>query len=203
MEGTFEKYTKRHYDSWVKFARDKGYGDDVQPVLVSGVDMSRDFAMAAYSYEDTSFTSDLAIAAPMLISVSASIQGTWSTRYTPHLNYGPQERIPPLPEQAMDIPSPQSVEAVIIPSAFNQCVFIRYYTMRLKFGLFPKVMRARAGPHDLGPGDNSRSAFPELMVQSDAGPAVGGNEDHMGQKVPTTDNTDPQPDIVIRNIPYV
>ena len=145
VASTFDRYTKCHYGSWVKFASDKGYGDDVQPVLVSGVDMSRDFAMAAYSYEDASIKSDLAAAAPMFISVSASIQGTWCTRYTPHINCGPQECIPPLPEQAINIPSPQSVEAAIIPSAFNQCVFIRYYTMRSRvLGLFPKVIRAGA-----------------------------------------------------------
>ena len=188
-EATFERYTKRHYDSWVKFASDKGYGDDVQPVLVSGVDMSKDFAMAAYSYEDTSFKSEAAVAAPMLISVSASIQGTWCTRYTPHINCGPQECIPPLSEQAIGIPSPQSVEVVTIPSAFNQCIFIRYYTMRprVPFRLFPKVIRAGAGPHNLGPGDNTEDTFPELIVQSDTEP---------------TDDTGHEQD-VFHNTPYV
>lgn len=79
MELDFERYTKRHYESWVAFARQKGYGNDVLPILVSGVDMTRDFAMVAYSYEDTSLESDLNIAAPMLISASASLWGTWHT----------------------------------------------------------------------------------------------------------------------------
>ena len=189
-EVTFGEYTKRHYGSWVKFASDMGYGYDVQPVLVSGVDMSREFAMAAYSYEDTSFKSEVTATAPMTISVSGSIQGTWYTRYTPHTNCGPQECIPPLPEQAINIPSPQSVEAAIIPSAFNQCVFIRYYTMRsrVRFGLFPGVIRAGAGPHDLGPGDNRGGAFPELMVQPDTEPM---------------DDTGHELDTVFRNTPYV
>ena len=31
--------------------------------------------------------------------------------------------------------------------------------------MFPKVIKAGAGPHDLGSGDNHDEAFPELMVQ--------------------------------------
>ena len=45
-KSAFERYTKKHYDSWVTFARDKEYGDDVEPVLVSGFDTTKDFAMA-------------------------------------------------------------------------------------------------------------------------------------------------------------
>ena len=181
----FEKYTKRHYDSWVAFARHKEYGDNIQPVLVSGVDLTRDFAMAAYSYDDTSLEADLTVAAPMLISASASLWGTWRTRYTPHTNYGPQECTPPSAEQTMNIPSLQLTEGGTTPSAFDQCVFVRYYTMRSRgpLRLFPKVIRAGAGPHDLGPGDNTGDTFPAL-----AG---------------TIDNAEVEPDVVIRNTPNV
>ena len=54
--------------------------------------------------------------------------------------------------------------------------------------LFPKVIRAGAGPHDLGPGDNAGDTSPELTVQPDTEPA---------------DDADLEPDIVIRNTPYV
>ena len=204
LESAFERYTKRHYKSWVAFARHKDYESDVQSVLVSGFDMTRDFAMVAYSYEDTSIESDLAIAAPMLVSASASLWGTWRTRYTPHTNYGPQECAPPL-EQAIDTSSLQLAEPGIILSTFNQCVFIRYYTMRSRgpFGLFPEVIQAGAGPHDLGPGDNTRVTFPELMVQPDVEPSMSDSEDYEGQLVPTTGDTGVEPGIVIRNTPYV
>ena len=152
--------------------------------------MTRDFAMAAYSYEDASLEADLTVSAPMIVSASASLWGTWHTQYSPHTNYGPQECTPPTPEQAMDISSLRSAEPGVIPSAFNQCVFIRYYTMRSRgpLGLFPKVIRAGAGPHDLGPGDNTGGDFPELAVQPDVEP---------------TENTDVELDVVIRNIPDV
>ena len=190
LRSAFERYTKRHYESWVAFARHKDYGSDVQPVLVSGVDMTRDFAMVAYSYEDVSLESDLTIAAPMLISASASLWGTWRTRYTPHTNYGPQECTPPLLEQAMDTPSLRPAEGGTAPSAFNQCIFVRYYAMRWRgpLWLFPKVIRAGAGPHDLGPGDNTGGTFPALVAQSDT---------------EMTDDFGVEPDVVIRNTPNV
>ena len=161
----FRTYIKRHYESWVAFARDKQYAEDVRPVLISGFDMTRDFAMVAYSYKDTSLRSALTATIPMVASASASIQGTWRTRYSPHLNSGPQECIPP--GLAIDIPTLQLAETETIP-AFNQYVFIRYYTMRRgPLGLFPRVIRAGAGPHGLGPGDNTGGAFPDLIAQPD------------------------------------
>lgn len=144
LESASERYTMRHYESWVALARHKDYGNDVQPVLISGVDMTRDLAIVAYSYEETSLESDMTfffqfiftmrrwyapmlhityyefragywggglevfriivaqgacpipfvdsdatIIAPMLISASASLWGTWRTRHTPHTNHGP------------------------------------------------------------------------------------------------------------------
>ena len=190
-ESAFEKYTKRHYESWVAFARHKEYGNDVHPVLVSGFDMTRDFAMVAYSNESTSLESDLTIAVPMLASASASVWGTWRTKCTPHINYGPQQCILPPSDRAIDFPSQSDTRS--IPNEFDQCVFVRYYTMRSRKWMFPKVIRAGAGPHDLGSGENRGGAFPELMVQSEAEPAMTGDEDDTGD----------EPDIVVRNTPYV
>ena len=42
LESAFKAYAKRHYESWVMFARNKQYRNDVQPVLISGFDMTRD-----------------------------------------------------------------------------------------------------------------------------------------------------------------
>ena len=39
-DGAFGEYTERHYKSWVEFARKKRYGKDVQPVLISGFDVT-------------------------------------------------------------------------------------------------------------------------------------------------------------------
>ena len=136
-ESSFIKYTKRHYESWVAFARDKQYGRKVRPVLVSGFDMTRDFAMAAYSHKDASSESDVTV--PMFGSASASTWGTWRARGPLHTNYGPEEPIPP--ERAVPGFSSLQLAEAKIPSGFNQCVFIRYYTIRKRLGI-PRVIRA-------------------------------------------------------------
>lgn len=202
LQSAFEKYTKRHYDSWVAFASHKQYGDDVRPVLVSGFDMTRDFAMAAYSNEDASLESDFTVYVPTLASASASVWGTWRARCSPHTNHGPQECSPPPRERATDLPSSQQANARSAPDGFNQCVFIRYYTIRRRKWMFPKVIQAGAGPHNLGSGDNRGDTFPELTVQPDVELTTSSDEDFR-QWDPTTDDAGFEPDIVVHNTPYV
>ena len=196
IESAFERYTKRNYDSWVAFARDKDYGDDVQPVLVSGFDMTKDFAMVAY-------LDDFTIAVPSPASTYASLWGTWRTTCSPHTNCGPHKRNPLLRKRAVGSPSPQS-ETDIIPNGFDQCVFIRYYTMRprKRFELFPKVIRAGAGPHNLGSGENGGDAFPESTVELDDEVTASG-DDVNGQWDPNTDDHNSEPDIFAHNTHYV
>lgn len=64
LEYIFKAYTKRHYESWVTFSRDTGHGDDNKPVLVTGVEMTRDFAMIPYSNDSVSLTSEFSTAVP-------------------------------------------------------------------------------------------------------------------------------------------
>ena len=200
----FEQYTKKHYDSWVAFSREKQYGDDVKPVLVYGVDMTRDFAMAAYSNEGVSLAADLTISVPTLASASASIWGTWRTKGLAHTNYGPQQCVPPPSGQAIDSPS-QSTRVGTVSDDYNQCVFVRYYTMRKRMGLYPTVMRAAAGPHDLGSGDNRGNTFPELIARQhptagdEGDPMPGGDEEWD----PAAADASSDQDIVIHNTPYV
>ena len=186
LDLTFRKYTKRHYKSWVKFARDKGYGEDLRLVLVSGFDMTKDFAMVAYSKNRTSGQAGASISTPML-GGSASAWGTWFTECSPYTKHGPQECGPPSginflsvvkrkKKKGKAVPSSQSGAEETPTAEFNQCVFIRYYTMQFMLRLFPKVIRAGAGPHDLGSGENRGNTFPELAVRSDAEP-MSGDED--------------------------
>lgn len=171
----FERYTKKHYESWVAFSREKQYGDDVNPILVSGVDMTKDFAMAAYSNEGTSLEADLAVSVPMFASASASVWGTWRTRGLVHTNYGPQDCVPPSTVQLVGSSSQSATEGVISDD-YNQCVFVRYYTMRKRMGFIPRVMRAAAGPDDLGSGQNHDGTFPELAVHDTEPDATNGHE---------------------------
>lgn len=164
LESAFEDYTKRHYDSWVTFARNARHGNDIKPILVAGVDMTRDFAMIAYSNNSTRLSSEFTTSVPLLASASMSAWGKWHTQGLVHTNCGPQLCSPPSPD-ALGLSSAYTDEIDATPNEYNQCVFIRYYTMRKRALMFPKVIKAGAGPHDLGSGDNRGETLPELTVQ--------------------------------------
>ena len=100
----------------------------------------------------------------MFVDVPASAWGEWRTERTPFVNHGPQQLRPPdLPPLLRSEPESPSTE-------YKQCVFLRYYMMRSYLGLIPRVIRAGAGPHDLGSGENRGNTFPELTSRYDAEP---------------------------------
>ena len=185
LMGDFEKYTKDHYDSWVTFARETGRGSDIKPVLVTGVDMTRDFAMMSYSNNDDSLTSEFTTSAPGV----GSVWGTWRTSGPVHTSCGPYLPHPLSPTQTVDSTSsdagpaeafpdednltqttdstsPGTSRAGSVPEEENQCVFVRYYTVRKRLGI-PRVIKAAAGPHDLGPGGRDNEGCP-LVEESDS-----------------------------------
>jgi len=166
LETAFEEYTKRHYDSWVTFARNARHGNDIKPILVAGVDMTRDFAMIAYSNNSTHLSSEFTTSVPLLASASASAWGTWHTQGLVHTNCGPQLCSPPSSPDSPDLSPSDATQVDATPNEYNQCVFIRYYTVRRRALMFPRVIKAAAGPHDLGPGNNHDGTLPELTVQS-------------------------------------
>ena len=165
-EQIFEEYTKRHYDSWVAFAREAGHGNDINPVLVTGVDMTKDFAMMSYS-NGLRLKSEFTVSVPGSVSASASIWGTWSTEGLVHTNCGPQRYFPSTPIATPDEPFPSISRTEPFPENYNQCVFVRYYTMRKRPLLIPRVIKAAAGPHGLGSGYPDDECSP-LVAQCDA-----------------------------------
>ena len=202
-EAAFEEYTKRHYNSWVTFARNKRYGNDIKPVIVSGVDMTRDFAMMAYSSDSTRLSSKFTVLLPLLPTASGSAWGKWETRGLVHTNCGPQLRtLPPLPDAHGSESSNTNIEE--IPKQFNQCVFIRYYTMRWKAFMFPRVIKAGAGPHDFGSGNNHNETLPELTMQmnSDSDTGFEGGEDFVTDHFISVTSHDPELEL-FHNIPSV
>ena len=164
----FEEYTKKHYDSWVKFSFK--HGSDVKPVIIAGVDMTRDFAMIAYANNSAQLSSEFTISVPLAASASASVWGTWRTDGLIHTNCGPQVCTPPPSSDTSVLLPAGPARADTIHTEYNQCVFIRYYTVRKRALMFPKVIKGAAGPHDLGPGNNRGETFPELVVQSNLNP---------------------------------
>jgi len=69
--------------------------------------------------------------------------------------------------------------------------------------IFPKLLRAGAGPHDLGPGDNKGGTFPELAAQYNPEHTEGDDQDLGRQSVPTAEDTGSGSDTVARNPLYV
>ena len=196
----FEEYMKKHYDSWVKFS--SKHGSDVRPILVTGVDMTKDFAMIAYANNSTRLSSEFTVSVPLAASASASVWGTWHTEGLVHTNCGPQVCTPPLSPSTSSSHSAGALQDGTIRNEYDQCMFIRYYVMRKRF-MFPKVMKGAAGPHDLGPGNNRNETFPELTVQ------LGSHLDtEPDSGEPPTDVSSPATDYesvleVVHNVPSV
>ena len=163
LERAFGGYTIEHYNSWVAFARECGHPDDIKPVLVTGVDMTRDFAMISYWNNGDDLAAEFTVSAPSLTSP----WGRWRTPGVVYTNCGPQSCRPPSTLHTVDLASsggdahPESVS-----DEYRQCVFIRYYTMRKRLGI-PRVIKAAAGPHDLGPGNRDNGGSP-LEAQSNS-----------------------------------
>ena len=158
----FKNYTKRHYDSWVDFAQEKGHGDDIRPILVTGVNLTRQFAMVAYTDNQTRMECDFSVGVPTVASASLSVWGSWQTPGLVHTKCGPH----PFPSQGGEGTTHVSVPGSVIPEEYKQCVFVRYYTMR-KLGFIPlKLMQASAGPHELPDGNARKDGTEEVVVGS-------------------------------------
>ena len=163
--GKFEVYAKTHYDSWVAFARECGHPTDVKPVLVTGVDLTRDFAMMSYSNDGDDLTAEFTIPT----SGVPSPWGIWRKPGAVYTNCGPQLRRPPSVIQIVDLEPFGNSDTETVSGVYRQCVFIRYYTVRKRLGI-PRVIKAAAGPHDLGPGNPDDQGPPlEARCNSDSG----------------------------------
>ena len=152
-ERRFVNYIKRHYKSWVDFARESDHGENIRPILVTGVDLTREFATIAYSDNQTQMECEFSVGVPAVASTSVSVWGSWRTQGLVHTNCGPH---PSRIRRNRSLTESSSLESEI-PDEYNHCVFVRYYTIR-RWGFIPRVLKAGAGPHQLpeeSPGDDT------------------------------------------------
>ena len=129
--------------------------------------------MLAYSNNCTHLASEFTISVPLLASASASAWGTWHTQGLVHTNCGPQLCSPPPPLDVVGLNPPDNTQVYITPNEHNQCVFVRYYTMRRRVLMFPKIIKAAAGPHNFDSGNNCDETFPELTAKFGSDPDPG------------------------------
>lgn len=189
----YKKYTKKHYQSWLDFSQERGHGDDIRPVLVTGVDLSREFATFAYSDNRTRVECEFSAAVPAAASASVSMWGSWRTEELVHTNCGPY----PIPiAQGGSNSGESSVLGPTPPEDYNQCVFIRYYTIRRRF-LFPTVIKAGAGPHQLPKSGSSGDNTEEEGRQPSSG------DDSIEVDYPEAISCADALDEVVYNIPLV
>ena len=137
---------------------------------------------------------------------SASAWGTWHTTGFIHTNCGPQLRFSFSSTQNMGSTASGNNSTEPVSDEYNQCVFIRYYTMRKRLGI-PKVIKAGAGPHDLGPGGREDEESPEVESQSasDSGLDIASSlcDDDGGSDRSSVTSIESESDVVIHTTPAV
>ena len=191
-ERLFESYIKRHYDSWVDFAHEHGHGGNIRPVLVTGVDLTREFATIAYSDNHTRMECEFSAGVPAVASASMSLWGSWRTQGLVHTNCGPRPSSTRRNRGPIEGPALESE----IPDEYNQCVFIRYYTIRKRV-FIPIVIKAGAGPHQLPEGGHGNDSTGGDMLSAPL------KADSMEVDYLETESLTGTSDEVIHNIPPV
>jgi hypothetical protein len=197
--GTFEKYIKEHYASWVEFASATGHGN-INPILVTGIDRTKDFAMISYSNEDDD-DDDMRSEFVTSVPGEASAWGSWHITGFIHTNCGPQLYSPPPTRIPSPIPS-DNKDAEPVSDEYDQSVFVRYYTMRKRLGI-PKVIKAGAGHHDLGPGGREGEGLSEEEYKFASDPnsdtALDLCRDYGGNDASSVTSIESEPDVLIHN----
>ena len=190
--GIFEKYIKQSYNSWVDFAREQGHGDDVRPILVTGVHLTREFATIAYSNSQTRMECEFSVGVPAVASGSVSVWGSWHTPGLVHTNCGPDpSRIRGNPSSS-ESPTLESA----VPEEYDQCVFIRYFTIRRRV-FIPTILKAGGGPHQLQEGSpESDDASEEILL-------VSSEDGSLEVDYPEAESPTNASDKVIHNVPMV
>lgn len=107
--------------------------------------------MVTYSNNSVRMECEFSAAVSAVASTSLSLWGRWRTEGLVHTNCGP--RSPVIETTSSSDSGDHATTISTNTSEYNQCVFIRYYTMRRR-GPILKIIKAGAGPHELGDYDS-------------------------------------------------
>ena len=173
-----DKHISNNYQSWTRFAHDTAQlPRDAQLILVSGFDVTRDFSMVSYLHRPRRYPFPIGIPArrQMFFSTWSHFRGGWSYTRQPYFNGGTSHR-------------------------FNQCVFIRYFTMRHRsfFSQVAQFLRARFG--SMGNGGKS---VPGPAPKPDDRPTTGDEGNPGGQFYSTTGGADTEKTTAAQTTSYV
>jgi hypothetical protein len=177
QDGTLKTYIKKHYDSWLEYARDpsQGFGE-INPILVSGIDSARDWAMFTYSTSHNHVSTELTIDVPAVASTWASFSATSLSCSGMKTNWGPEIAELEAPSgttssiEESDIRAANSAYPSSEVSRYtmhhhhgNRITFIRGWRMKKRSYWIPTVIRAEAEPRDLERKDDSDSGMDDFV----------------------------------------
>lgn len=141
--GTLRNYIKQHYNTWLDYAQNLGLGE-VDLILLSGVDLSRDYAMLTYTSGDYQFSAELTAEIPAVASAWTNIWTTHTDTGPTHFNWGP------------DL---QNTDRLLLPSLSisdspvtrfqprdTHITFLRGWRMKRRVALIPTKLEAAVAP---------------------------------------------------------
>ena len=111
-----------NFESWANQLLKEGYGEDLQPVILSGFHVTNDDLNVMCTEKDDTIDN----------------QGFWPGGQKTKLDPAkvPIETFPQAQETLPKENSPRQLMEVVgdveIPKEFKRCIFIRYYTMRIR-----------------------------------------------------------------------
>ncbi|TCD67233.1 hypothetical protein EIP91_000362 [Steccherinum ochraceum] len=151
--GRFRDYIFENYQSWTKFAISQGHNIEMHDlILVTGRDLTADFAVATFLRPSASSSVAFSLGAPNVGSVGVSSWGSWSLDIPLYTSWGPQSLVPGAESESQTYSSvPER-----IPPPYTQCVFLRGFRVYRRL-LIPQVIKARAGYDNLGSGDRDNT----------------------------------------------
>ncbi|KAI1791429.1 hypothetical protein LXA43DRAFT_865431, partial [Ganoderma leucocontextum] len=141
-------YMREHFPRWMEFSDKYGLGlKDHDLFFVCGMTKTARWAVAAFQGDfrrkEGTFFADLGSGGGLNMSVSISNQSLPQT----HRKVGPRR---PAAANVPLVGTANSESATTDEEPNDQCIFIHYYQMKRRMGLF-RTFRAAAGPDELPP----------------------------------------------------
>ncbi|KAI0044757.1 hypothetical protein FA95DRAFT_1622960 [Auriscalpium vulgare] len=183
MHRAYTAYIREHCDRWLAFAHYKYVDVELDDlVLVTGCDLAKSWATAAFMGNETNAAASLTIDVGSIANVSASFGMSWKNVQNVIYNWGPAED---LSTSGVDRSSTNaevgtssatggsqfsltsSQIALAASEVWDQCIFIRGFHMKNRIGsLFPKKLVAFARFKDLEKrgDDDSRPKTPSVVL---------------------------------------
>ena len=156
-----KNYMKSNVESWLEHANcvwEAGKKED-DLMFVSGIVTTTEWVVVAIQGPTVKSKGASAYVGDMTMVANGGVSVTLSGKTLPsnHYRYGPTDRY----GNIKTITSDFTQDGASRPEG-NQCLFIHYYKMKRRWGLFKEPMRAMAGYDQLPPPENSGSEGPAM-----------------------------------------